>query len=75
MAKFDLPADYSQKHLLLSKRSSSSLCLRLRLWRISLPAASMWGGGFVGGLFLMVAGRIKSNNQPKMVGGSGKMRK
>jgi len=35
----------------------------------------MWGGGFVGGLFLMVAGRIKSNNQPKMVGGSGKMRK
>ena len=75
MAKFDSPVDYSQKHPLPSKRSSSTLCLRLRLWRISLPAASMWGGSFVEGLFIMVAGRIKPNNQPKMIGGSGNMRK
>ena len=75
MVEFDLLADYSQKHSLLLKRLSNPFCLRLRPWRILLPAVGMWGGGFVGGSLCMVVGRIKPNNQLKMVGRSGKIGK
>lgn len=42
----------------------------MRLQRIRLPTMSMWGGGMIRGLLIMVVVRIKNNNQPKMIGKS-----